>query len=137
MSPRYPVKARPAIHRSSLREWHEDGDKASVHSRAFWRWMETPQGFGDDGDEMLPEDEYRVLSKGASGGGFLVPTDVSDMVTAAARAASAVAQLAQDLQTERGETVNMPLGSTHGTGSWVAESGSYVRGRAESALSLS
>jgi HK97 family phage major capsid protein len=81
---------------------------------------------GVHASDFMPEEEYRVLSKGASGGGFLVPTDVSEMIIAAARAASAVAQVATEVVTERGETVGMALAGTHGTAVWTAESGSYT-----------
>jgi hypothetical protein len=49
----------------------------------------------------LPEEEYRVLSKAASGEGFFVPDDVAEMVISAARAASVVSQLALDITTRR------------------------------------
>jgi HK97 family phage major capsid protein len=81
---------------------------------------------GADARDFMPEEEYRVLSKGASGGGFLVPTDVSEMIIAAARAASAVAQVATEVVTDRGETVGMALAGTHGSAAWTAESGSYT-----------
>jgi HK97 family phage major capsid protein len=48
------------------------------------------------------------------------------MITAAARAASAVAQVAQEIVTDQGETFGMALAGTHGTAAWVAESGSYT-----------
>ena len=48
------------------------------------------------------------------------------MVTAAARAASAVAQVAADVVTTKGETIGFSLAGTHGTAAWVAESGSYT-----------
>jgi len=127
VSPRYP-RARPAIHRSSFREFREDGDRASIETRGFWRWVTAPRldGEGPRAEEMLPEAELRVLSKGASGGGFFVPSDVSEMVISAARAASPIAQLAQEFLTESGETVNVPTAASHGVGAWVAESGSYT-----------
>ena len=67
-----------------------------------------------------------MLSKAASGGGFLVPTDVGEMITAAARAASMIAQVALELETESGETVGMALAGTHGSAAWTAESASYT-----------
>ena len=48
------------------------------------------------------------------------------MAFAATRAASAVTQLSQEFITERGETVNVPLAGTHGSGARVAESGSFT-----------
>jgi HK97 family phage major capsid protein len=127
VSPRYPVRQRPAIHRTSLREWREDGDAASIETRAFWRWVTIRgAGGGTRAEHLLSEEEFRVLSKGASGGGFLVPTEVSEMIIAAARAAGQVAQLANEVVSNGGETLNMSLAGTHGTAGWVAESGSYT-----------
>ena len=80
----------------------------------------------EEPSRSLPKEEWRVLSKAASGGGFLVPTDVEEKVTSAARAASAVAQVATDITTSKGEAVGMALAGTHGTAGWVAESGSYT-----------
>ena len=97
--------------------------------RAFWKWVTTPAlgaDAGRDAKELLLEEEQRVLSKAASGGGFLVPTDVGEMITAAARAASMIAQVALELETESGETVGMALAGTHGSAAWTAESASYT-----------
>ena len=127
MSPRYPVRQRPSIHRSSFREWREDGDRASIETRPFWRWFDAP-GFGENVDAatVLTPEEFRVLSKGASGGGFLVPTDLAESVHAAARAASPIGLLATEFPTQRGDTFNVSLAGTHGSASWIAESGSYA-----------
>ena len=69
--------------------------------------------------------EHRVLSKGVSGGGFLVPTELADRITSAARAAGVLARVAAEFVTESGATFNAPVAS-HGTGAWIAESGSYT-----------
>jgi HK97 family phage major capsid protein len=79
----------------------------------------------DEGDRRLLE-EHRVLSKAASGGGFLVPTSTADQMLSAIRAAGLVGQLAREYRTTGGETFNAPLDSTHGTAAWTAESGSYT-----------
>lgn len=100
--------------------------ESDFQQEAFWRWASAPWMDGGDARESLAEDELRVLSKAASGGGFLVPTDLGDKITAAARAASAVAHVAQEIVTDGGETMGMALASTHGTASWIAESGSYA-----------
>src|SRR5829696_3175220 len=90
----------------------------SVEQKAFWRYVTAPA--------QILQNEERVLSKAASGGGFLVPTDVAEMIIAAARAASAVAQVATEIVTEKGETLGMALAGTHGSAAWTAESGSYT-----------
>jgi HK97 family phage major capsid protein len=98
--------------------------------RAFWKWATTPSLAGAPpgmhAQDLLLIEEQRVLSKAASGGGFLVPTDIGEMITAAARAASMIAQVALELVTETGETVGMALPGTHGSAAWTAESASYT-----------
>lgn len=80
---------------TSFRIWRPTRTGSTTdEEHAFWNWAMAPPGFADNARDWLPEHEYRVLSKAASGGGFLVPTDVSEPITAAARAASAVAQVA-------------------------------------------
>lgn len=112
---------------TSFRIWRPTRTGSTTdEEHAFWNWAMAPPGFADNARDWLPEHEYRVLSKAASGGGFLVPTDVSEPITAAARAASAVAQVALAVVTARGETIGVPLADTHGSASWVAESGSYT-----------
>jgi HK97 family phage major capsid protein len=66
-----------------------------------------------------------VLSKGASGGGFFVPTDLAELVISAARAASSVGQVTQEFITTSGATLNVGLAGTHGTAAWIAESGAF------------
>ena len=79
------------------------------------------------GKESLDSEEYRVLSKAASGGGFFVPTELADQIVRALRfLPGGVASLARTLTTSAGETVNIPLNLTHGTAAWVAESGAYT-----------
>jgi HK97 family phage major capsid protein len=60
------------------------------------------------------EEEQRVVSKAASGGGFLVPDDLAEQIVSAARVQSAIASLALELVTD-GTSLALPLGSTHGT----------------------
>jgi HK97 family phage major capsid protein len=95
---------------------------AQGDDNAFWKYVQAPLGMADPAD-VLNQTEFRVLSKGASGGSFLVPTDLSEMVISAARAQSPIAQLAQEFVTERGDTFNVPTAATHGSAAWVAESG--------------
>jgi HK97 family phage major capsid protein len=96
--------------------------KATGETASFWKWMTAPALFGEP-EEWLEEHELRVLSKAASGGGFLVVEDVVDMVISAARSASPIARLAQEYQTAKGEALSVPIAGTHGTAAWVAESG--------------
>jgi HK97 family phage major capsid protein len=127
MSP--PVFPRPARRRppTSLEVFRDDPSNTRLEERAFWRWVTAPmQHDGGDARDLVPEEEYRVLSKGASGGGFFVPDDVGEMVISAARAASTVSQLALDITTAKGETMGVPLPATAAAGAWVAESGGYT-----------
>jgi HK97 family phage major capsid protein len=127
MTPRVATSpARPAL--QSFRRHRPpplDNLPTEFGQRIFWQYVTAPPGFADP-RETLNDEEYRVLSKAASGGGFLVPTDVENKVVAAARAASAVAQVATDVTTAKGETLGFALASTHGTAAWVAESASYT-----------
>lgn len=79
------------------------------------------------GKESLDHEEYRVLSKAASGGGFFVPTDLADQIVRALRfLPGGVTSLARTLATADGQVVNVPLNLTHGTAAWIAESGAYT-----------
>ena len=79
------------------------------------------------GKESMDSEEYRVLSKAASGGGFFVPTDLADAIVRALRfLPGGVGSLARTLSTASGETINIPLNLTHGTAAWIAESGAYT-----------
>jgi HK97 family phage major capsid protein len=80
-----------------------------------------------EGRETMDAEQYRVLSKAASGGGFFVPTDLADQIVRAMRfLPGGVGSLARTLTTATGDTVNVPLNLTHGTAAWIAESGSYT-----------
>lgn len=79
------------------------------------------------GRDGMDFEEYRVLSKGASGGGFFVPTDLADNIVRALRfLPGGVGTLARTITTSGGETINIPRNLTHGTAAWIAESGSYT-----------
>jgi HK97 family phage major capsid protein len=106
-------------------EEFRDG-RADDVSHAFWDYATFPGIWEGDPAEIQGVAEWRVLSKAASGGGFLVPTDLADMVVSAARSKSPIAQLAQEFITERGDTFNVPTAATHGTAAWVAESGAIT-----------
>jgi len=51
---------------------------------------------------------------------------LADRVTSPARAAGALARVSAEFVTETGATFNAPVAGTHGTGAWLAESGSYT-----------
>jgi HK97 family phage major capsid protein len=79
------------------------------------------------GRDSLDHEEYRVLSKAASGGGYFVPIDLADQVVRALRfLPGGVGTLANTMVTSTGDVFNIPLNLTHGTAAWIAESGSYT-----------
>src|SRR5215211_4411895 len=69
--------------------WAMNGGRLGMTSReadlpeykqAIFKWI----AYGRDGIEPASE-EWRVLSKGASGGGFFVPTDLAESIVRASR----------------------------------------------------
>lgn len=88
--------------------------------KAIYSWIVN-------GREGMSQDEFRVLSKAASGGGFFVPIDLADQVVRALRfLPGGVGSLARTVVTSNGDIFNIPLNLTHGTAAWVAESGAYT-----------
>jgi HK97 family phage major capsid protein len=104
-------------------EEYRAGKKADPAANAFWDYATFPGIWEGDPAEIQGAAEWRVLSKAAGGGGFLVPTDLADMVVSAARSKSPIAQLAQEWVTVRGDTFGVPTAASHGSAAWVAESG--------------
>lgn len=88
--------------------------------KAIYSWLVN-------GREGMDQEEFRVLSKAASGGGFFVPIDLADMVVRALRfLPGGVFSLGRNITTSTGDIFNIPLNLTHGTAAWVAESGAYT-----------
>jgi HK97 family phage major capsid protein len=112
---------------TSFQRFRAESHELSDEERAFWDYATLPPLENDfDAEMTMPKDEYRVLSKATSGGGFLVPTDLASKVTAASRAASTVAGLATEFLTADGQTFNVALDATLGAAAWLAESGGYT-----------
>jgi HK97 family phage major capsid protein len=111
---------------STLEEFrnHIKYDHYGPEQTAFWRWalLPTPDP-GADPREMLDQEEQRVLSKATgAAGGYLVPQDLEAQVISAARASSAMGQVASEFVTDSGETLLVPTSTApHGVASWVAE----------------
>ena len=87
---------------------------------AIYSWITK----GRDG---MDSEEFRVLSKASSGGGYFVPTELADQVVRALRfLPGGVGTLARTLSTSTGDAMNVALNLTHGSAAWIAESGSYT-----------
>lgn len=130
MTPRYSaVASRPRTERvSGFDTWRQDPDNVDVQTRAFWDLMTSPLQDGRFEAEMagLGDEEFRVLSLGASGGQYLVPADVTAQVAQAAAATSAIARLALTVTTATGEPLTLPAMTTIGAASWTPESNAYT-----------
>jgi HK97 family phage major capsid protein len=112
---------------TSFQKFRGEPLELSDEEKAFWDYATLPAMETQfDAELMLSADEFRVLSKGASGGGFLVPTDLAAKTIAASGAASTVAGLAQEFLTATGSTFNVSLDATLGSAAWLAESGGYT-----------
>ena len=74
----------------------------------------------------LDIEEQRVLSKASAGAGLnLVPTSFRNEIINIARFMGPINELANTINTDSGETIQIPSVSAHGTASWIAESGAY------------
>jgi HK97 family phage major capsid protein len=110
----------------SLGEYRKQqlGDKTwdkPEYRAAYWRYL-TVGSLAE-----LDVEEQRVLSK-ASGavGAFLVPTDFYDQIIRSLRFMGAIANLATEITTTTGDTINVPANTAHGSAVWLAESGAYT-----------
>jgi HK97 family phage major capsid protein len=74
----------------------------------------------------LDVEEQRALSK-ASGavGAFIVPTNFYDQIIRSLRFMGSIGNLATNLTTSSGETIQVPANTVHGVATWVAEEGAY------------
>jgi HK97 family phage major capsid protein len=119
---RFPAEGAPAT-LEEYRTQSAGGAKAQDMPdirRAIFSWIVK-------GREGMEFEEYRVLSKAASGGGYFVPTDMADAIVRALRfLPGGVGSLARTVTTSSGETMQIPLNLTHGTAAWIAESASYT-----------
>jgi HK97 family phage major capsid protein len=71
----------------------------------------------------LDVEEQRALSKATgAAGAFLVPTDLETAIIRAERFMGSIASLANVVDTDSGETLNIAVNSAHGAAVWTAES---------------
>lgn len=128
MTPRVVARRQPSSSLEEYRAHVEDGNgyaRQDDPESLFWRYVMAPSNVA--ARRLFTEEEYRVLNKTTStAGGFLVPTDLEAKVIAAARAASAIAQLGFEIQTESGDTLFLPTRTTDAAAVWTAESAGYT-----------
>jgi HK97 family phage major capsid protein len=127
-----------AERRSSYAEFRSRGRATSGFSSpdlAFWRYTTEPSSldpvrgelFGDLRLATMDDEEHRVLSKATSAaGGYLVPTDFDDQVTSVRRSRAVIGNLAREIVTDSGETIQLPTATTHGVATWTAENAAYT-----------
>jgi HK97 family phage major capsid protein len=90
---------------------------------AFWHYI-SAQSVSD-----LDVEEHRALTKGTTtAGGYLVPTGFYNQIIRSLRDMGAMAQLATEMVTDSGETIQVPANTAHGTAAWLAESGRSADG---------
>lgn len=94
----------------------------SAEFRAAWyHQMSTRR------DSELDLAELRVLSKASAGAGLnLVPTSFRNEIINIARFMGPFAQLAEEITTDSGETLQVPSVSAHGVATWTAENAAYT-----------
>jgi len=87
---------------------------------AFWRYISVPAL------AELDVEEQRSLNKGTTtAGGFAVPTAFQNELITISRFTGSMAQLAREMVTDSGETIQLPGIGAHGTASWLAEQATY------------
>ena len=128
--------------RSSYAEFRRRGGAAHVvvadPAQAFWKYLTAhPVGTHDPGfasidaaQVLFEESELRVLSKATSAaGGYVVPQDFDEMVTAARRARGVIGELARNLETDHGRPIPLGTATAHGTAAWTAENAAVTATR--------
>lgn len=96
-------------------------EDSSEHRNAFWHYI------GAKSVSDLDVEEHRALSKGtATAGGYLVPTGFYNQLIRALRDMGNIAQYANTLTTDSGETIPVAANTAHGTASWTAEGIAYT-----------
>lgn len=87
---------------------------------AFYRFMTCKD------TRELSDQEQRVLSKASAGAGLnLVPTNFQATLLDSLREFGVMRQISRVVSTDSGAALQWPTVSSHGTASWMAESGAY------------
>jgi HK97 family phage major capsid protein len=88
---------------------------------AYWRYM-TVGSLAD-----LDVEEQRALSRATgAAGNFLVPTDFYNQIIRAQRFMGNFANLATEIVTDGGDTIQVPTNTAHGVATWTSENSSYT-----------
>lgn len=100
------------------------GERAqdSAEFRAAWYHSMSVARLND-----LDIEEHRVLSKASAGAGLnLVPTSFRNEIINILRFMGPFNQLAEEITTDSGETLQVPSVSAHGVATWTAENAAYT-----------
>jgi HK97 family phage major capsid protein len=111
---------------SSLAEWRVKTGQTKPHDTAEYRsaWFSymTKPNLAE-----LDVEEIRTLSKAtAAAGANLVPTAFYDQIINILRFTGPINQLATEIRTDSGETMQVPAVSAHGVATWTAENAAYT-----------
>lgn len=91
------------------------------YRNAYWHYL-TVRHLSE-----LDIEEQRVLSKASAGAGAnLVPTDFYNQIINILRFTGPINQLATTINTDSGETIQVPSVSAHGVATWTAENAAYT-----------
>jgi HK97 family phage major capsid protein len=112
---------------ASFMEWKEQRNGGGrledqpEYRSAYWHYL------GAQNSTDLDVEEHRALTKGTTtAGGYAVPTGFYNQLINISRFQGSMAQLANEIVTDSGETLLIPTITAHGTMSWTAESGSFT-----------
>jgi HK97 family phage major capsid protein len=112
---------------TSFMEWKEQRNGGGrledepEYRSAYWHYL------GARNQSDLDVEEHRALTKGTTtAGGFAVPTGFYNQLINISRFQGSMAQLANQIVTDSGETLQVPTVTAHGVMNWTAESGSFT-----------
>jgi HK97 family phage major capsid protein len=112
---------------TTFKEWKEQRNGGGRYEdqpefrSAFWHYL------GAQSTADLDVEEHRALSKGTTtAGGFAVPTGFYNQLINISRFMGSMGQLANEIITDSGETLQVPTVTAHGVMSWTGESAAYT-----------
>jgi HK97 family phage major capsid protein len=112
---------------TTFKEWKEQRNGGGRYEdqpefrSAFWHYL------GAQSTADLDVEEHRALSKGTTtAGGFAVPTGFYNQLINISRFMGSMGQLANEIITDSGETLQVPTVTAHGVMSWTGESAAFT-----------